>query len=1161
MTEQRDRSIAQTALTAASHCRSRGFFTARLLNRPRILLAAAIGLMFFFMALIGANAAGVISTIHEWKSLAQDQSSRGRSLHLSGVVVCYDSGWNQLYIYDGHETGYFNPHNFVTQPQPGQMVEISGVIDGENILTNAQLAIRGAGTVPAAKKLRLSELGSDWCEWIETSGRVLSAETSSGRLALLLQANSQNCLVYVLGGPLATNDFKRFVGEEIRVRGINASKSADGRLESASVFVPGLHEIAILKTSGPRPAPVPVVSIGSLLNRELGSWTNSLVHINGVIVSYSPGKSLLVKDPTGVIRAQVIQHTQVEADQRVDVWGFLEVSPAEAFLNNAYFEVSQSPQNDGLATSPSNLSRAAATQPPLTRVSDILKLRREESAQNIPVRLRGVMTYADSDWRNGFFQDKTGAIYVDLSQPDVRSGQFVELTGKTSSGGFAPEILDASIKILGTTNFPPAAKVDLEDLANGRLDAHWVEMQGVVRRIDQQWGHLSLSVMTPQGRFKVIVPGAGGDSMPGNLIDALVSVTGACTSELNVRRQLSGITLHAPSAAQIGILEPPPTDPFSITTTPINAVATFDPDRLAGRRVKVHGVVTLRIPNQGFILEDASGGIRVVTRQTGEVQVGDNLDVLGFPEIGDFSPYLEEASFHKTGAGSLPAAKKMSAEQILLQGTNDNLTVEIKARLLQSVPRSANPQLVLQDGPIIFMAHVETQNRRNEVPALQSGSLLRLTGICSIQGGEGHEPATFRILLRQPADIELLETPPWWTSRHTFMLLGGMMLAIVCALAWVALLRRQVRRQTQLIRQKLEDEAALEERYSNLFENANDMVYTHDLEGRITSINQTGERVLQRKRDQILQRKIVDLVVPEEHAAAQQWLEQVLKGAAPGTVEWDFLTGASQRVKLEISTRLIELEGQFVEVEGIARDITERKRLEREILEISNREQRRIGHDLHDGVCQQLAGIAFMSHTLANRLQQKGSPESSQAEGISDLIHSAINHTRGVARGLFPVRLEENGLASALEELAANSSEVFKINCRFISEEPIAVADNEIALHLYYIALEGVANAVKHGKAKNITISLGTTAGHHALEIKDDGAGFSPLAAVTGMGIRIMQYRARVIGATFNLQSRPGYGTHIVCLFQPVSGEPPKANNGASDIAGGSAKSYEQKPG
>ena len=179
-----------------------------------------------------------------------------------------------------------------------------------------------------------------------------------------------------------------------------------------------------------------------------------------------------------------------------------------------------------------------------------------------------------------------------------------------------------------------------------------------------------------------------------------------------------------------------------------------------------------------------------------------------------------------------------------------------------------------------------------------------------------------------------------------------------------------------------------------------------------------------------------------------------------------------------------------------------------------------------------------MSHTLATRLQQKGVSESEQAEGISSLINTAINHTRGVARGLFPVRLEENGLASALEELAANTSELFKINCRFTAEEPVTPVENEIALHLYYIALEAVANACKHGHAKNILVTLGRVHERCALEIRDDGRGFAAREnPQNGMGIRIMHYRARVIGASLNLQSAPGSGTHITCLFQPVSPE------------------------
>jgi two-component system sensor kinase FixL len=363
-------------------------------------------------------------------------------------------------------------------------------------------------------------------------------------------------------------------------------------------------------------------------------------------------------------------------------------------------------------------------------------------------------------------------------------------------------------------------------------------------------------------------------------------------------------------------------------------------------------------------------------------------------------------------------------------------------------------------------------------------------------------------------------------------------LAIFVALAWVALLRRQVRRQTALIRQKVEAEAALEERYRELFENANDVVYTHDQQGRITSINQSGEQLLQRPRAELLSRNILELVASEQQSAARQWLEQVVKRAALPTTELDFVTASGQRVKLEISTRLIERGGQFVEVEGIARDITERKRLEREILEISNREQSRIGHDLHDGVCQQLAGLAYMTSTLAEDLEEKSVPESSQANRISQILNEVIEQTRGVARGLFPVRLEENGLAAALEELAANSSDLFKINCRFVAEGASPSVENPMAQHLYYIVLEAVANASKHGQANNVVITLKPASDRYLLTVEDDGTGFDPAAVrQTGMGLAIMHYRARVIGANLSLQTRRGSGTTVSCLFQPVSRE------------------------
>jgi PAS domain S-box-containing protein len=314
------------------------------------------------------------------------------------------------------------------------------------------------------------------------------------------------------------------------------------------------------------------------------------------------------------------------------------------------------------------------------------------------------------------------------------------------------------------------------------------------------------------------------------------------------------------------------------------------------------------------------------------------------------------------------------------------------------------------------------------------------------------------------------------------------------------------------------------------------MVFTHDLNGTITSVNKTGEQLLQRSRESLLSRNIIDLMAEDQRAPARQWLNQVVQGVELPTAEWDFVNAADQRVKLEISSRLIEQNGRIVEVEGIARDITERRRLEREILEIITREQRRIGHDLHDGVCQQLAAINYLVDILGDHLQEKSAPEAAETERIANLINETNALARRVARGLFPVRLEQHGLALALEELAASTSDRYRITCRFVCETAPGKVDSEVELHLYYIVQEALSNAVNHGKASKVIVTLAADESRLKLTVQDDGTGFQ-LSGKTrsGMGIRIMRYRAKVIGATLDVQSQVDHGTQITCVFSPSS--------------------------
>jgi two-component system sensor histidine kinase UhpB len=215
---------------------------------------------------------------------------------------------------------------------------------------------------------------------------------------------------------------------------------------------------------------------------------------------------------------------------------------------------------------------------------------------------------------------------------------------------------------------------------------------------------------------------------------------------------------------------------------------------------------------------------------------------------------------------------------------------------------------------------------------------------------------------------------------------------------------------------------------------------------------------------------------------------------------------------------------------GTQLDITERKRLEDEILRISEAEQRRLGQDLHDGICQHLAGIELMTQAFEQRLSKKSKTDAEYAGEIASRVRDTIRETRLVARGLSPVELEANGLMSALQELAKNARNIFQVDCTFTCPAPVLLESNQTATHLFRIAQEAISNAVRHGKAKLIALELKRLDAKVQLAIRDNGKGFRARTSEgNGMGLRIMKYRAHMIGGTLVIESKPEAGTTVTC--------------------------------
>jgi signal transduction histidine kinase len=221
---------------------------------------------------------------------------------------------------------------------------------------------------------------------------------------------------------------------------------------------------------------------------------------------------------------------------------------------------------------------------------------------------------------------------------------------------------------------------------------------------------------------------------------------------------------------------------------------------------------------------------------------------------------------------------------------------------------------------------------------------------------------------------------------------------------------------------------------------------------------------------------------------------------------------------------------QLEKEQRLAEAESDRRRLQQELLQISEREQQRIGRDLHDDLGQHLAGLSILSSVLTRNLLTRSAPEAPAAAEISELLKNAVSMTRRLARGLHPVAPEPDGLMAGFYDLVAHTTSLFRIDCRFDCPAAVHVHDNIVATHLFRIAQEAVSNAVKHGHAQHVRISLLSDAESLTLTVKDDGSGICELDPKRqGMGLRIMHYRADMIGARVAISNQATGGALVTC--------------------------------
>ena len=595
--------------------------------------------------------------------------------------------------------------------------------------------------------------------------------------------------------PPSLQDVDALVDSKVEVTGVSETKyRTDGGMQEGRVLVAAPEDIRVVEKA---PATVPIQSIREL-SRSTTTNKGHLVRLRGKIEARLGPASWLLSDPWGAIACYFDSSPNLALGAVVEVNGFPVADGVRTDLNHC--NVDSSSANLGTRVAGGN-----SIGNPIRTVAEVRKLTPEQASEALPVEITGVVTFVDNDWHQLFLQDASGGIYLKYSGAafSILQGEKLKVRGITGAGDYAPVIVAPTFTRLGNSPLPKPLPVTQEDAFSGILDSQFVTINGTIHPVKpgQNPKHMGAELFTPLGQVHLqIGPAFASDDVLRTLVDAKVRVNGVCSTIFNSRRQLVGIQLSVSKPENLQVLSAGVSDPFTKAAIAINRLLQYSPDRNFEHRIKVQGVVTM--PGPGFFyMQDQTGGLEVQSDDR-EIRPGDHVEAVGYTTAGGgYSPVLTDAMVRVTGHQQSAEAEKVTAIEAA-KGTYDSHLVTIEGRLLNVVNSVDHKTLLMQSGAQTFNAQLYISDSSVALPLLEPGSVLRLTGISSVQVDRkfayllvGQDSPGFRLIIRSAQDVVVLSHASWWNARHTSVVLAGLSILALVGLLMQLVMSRRMREQ------------------------------------------------------------------------------------------------------------------------------------------------------------------------------------------------------------------------------------------------------------------------------------------------------------------------------------------------------------------------------
>jgi diguanylate cyclase (GGDEF)-like protein/PAS domain S-box-containing protein len=475
----------------------------------------------------------------------------------------------------------------------------------------------------------------------------------------------------------------------------------------------------------------------------------------------------------------------------------------------------------------------------LHTVSEVFSISKSEAARGYPIELEAVVTFSDPGWGNLFIQDRSGATFIDVHGigNGFSKGARVRISGITIAGDSGPAIGPVKIVTVGRGVLSKPEQHSIAELDAGAGEAHRVTTEGILRPCDRDWLRVCFRIHDGSKMTWVFLPRQDGPDSE-SLIGAKVRVTGVAARHPEGANKRTAAQLYVDSMADIEVLEPPGPISFSSTPSLVRELGPAQADEPIVAPMHLRGVVTWA--SQGLVtIEDGSGTVFVGKKTDVDLHSGETIDAVGYPSHGIFGLELADSlvrlSDEQIGVAGLVPVDATAAE--ILKRSMSGRRIHLKAKLIGQNQNATEFVYQLQDGTQHFHAVLLRGDLANETVRLAPNSVLELTGVALIQNGNAAWPESLLILIESPSDMVVEGRFGWLTLGRGLAILGAVAVILLTPFIWVTVLRRTVRKQTAVIRARLENELHLENRFRRLFERNLAAVFTWRPDGTIIDCN------------------------------------------------------------------------------------------------------------------------------------------------------------------------------------------------------------------------------------------------------------------------------------------------------------------------------------